>query len=302
MNRWSLGLLSLAWLVMCGTTIADEPIVVELWPGKPPGPEIQLGEERDTSGPNGRSVAGEPVIRLGDVSTPTITVMRPAADAPRTKTAVVICPGGGHHILAWDLEGTEVAEWLNKIGVTAILLKYRVPARNRDRVYESAVQDAQRAMRIARANAEAWDIDPERIGILGFSAGGQTAAMTSVMHRESLYDAIDATDQLSTRPNFAILVYPAWLIRDDNAALLPEVVIDEQTPPMFLAHAFDDGVRVENSLLLSLACKKVGVPVDLHVYATGGHGFGLRPTDEPCTRWPEACTRWLQRSGWLATE
>lgn len=250
----------------------------------------------------GRPVAGRPVIRLGDVATPTITVMKPAADAPQSRTAVVICPGGGHRILAWDLEGTEVAEWLNSIGVTAILLKYRVPARNPERIYESAVQDAQRAMRVVRQHAEEWDLDPERIGILGFSAGGQTAALTCVMHRESLYDAVDDVDQLSSKPNFAILVYPAWLIKDDNSALLPEVVIDEQTPPMFLAHAYDDGVRVENSLLLSLACKKVGVPVDLHVYATGGHGFGLRETEEPCSRWPAACTAWLKRSGLLAQE
>ena len=288
-------------LALVAVVRADEPETMPIWPDRPPGPEVTLeGEERDTSGPDGGRVAGRTVIRLGDVATPTLTIYRPAADAPRTDVAVIICPGGGHRILAWDLEGTEVAEWLNRIGVTAILLKYRVPARNPQRLYESAVQDAQRAVRIVRSRASDWGLSPDKIGILGFSAGAQTAAMTCVMHREALYDAKDAIDEQSPRPDFAILVYAAWLITDDQRSLLPEVKVDEQTPPMFLAHAYDDPVRVENSLLLTLALKRAGVPADLHVYATGGHGFGLRPTDEPCSRWPEACTAWMRRRGLLA--
>jgi acetyl esterase/lipase len=239
------------------------------------------------------------VIRLGNVTHPTLSVYRPK-HPNRSAAAVIVCPGGGHHILAWDLEGTEVAEWLNELGITAVVLKYRVPAtvRDPDRRWHAAVQDAQRAVSLVRANAERWDLNPHRIGMLGFSAGGQTAALTSIL-AERKYEAVDAHDEQPSRPNFTVLIYPAGLVTDDNAALRHFVRVDEQVPPMFFAHAYDDRARVENSVLLFLELKKREIPSELHVFATGGHGFGLRPTAEPVTRWPEHCEKWLYTMNFL---
>jgi acetyl esterase/lipase len=278
---------------------SQEPPVLELWPAQPPGETKKLEAEQDFTQPTDHQVAGKRVMRIGNVSTPTLTVYRPT-EATSNGTAVVICPGGGHHILAWDLEGTEVAEWLNSIGVTALLLKYRVPFRNPDKRWEAAVQDAQRAVSLARSHADEWKINPDRIGILGFSAGGQTAGYTCVLHRDRQYPRVDELDDASCRPDFAVLVYPAWLVKKDNSALEDVVQVDAETPPMFFAHAWDDPIRVENSLLMGTALKKAGVPCDVHVYAHGGHGFGLRPTEDPCTLWPKACEAWMQRNGWLA--
>lgn len=283
-------------LATCSSLLAQEPEVLEIWPGKPPGDTPELGPEQDMTTARDGKPAGRAVIRIGNVTTPTISLFRPPANKANG-AAVIICPGGGHRILAWDLEGTEVAQWLNSIGVTAVVLKYRVPFRNPDKKWEAAVQDAQRAMSLTRKNAEAWGIDPQRIGILGFSAGGQTAGYTSVLHRDRQYEKVDEVDDVSCRPDFTVLVYPAWLIKEDNSALADDVVVDAETPPMFLAHAWNDGIRMENSLLMAAALKQAGVACDLHVYATGGHGFGLRATNEPCSHWPEACERWMKRSG-----
>ena len=268
------------------------------WPNTPPGETKALEPERDFTKPEDRLIAGRKIIKLGNVSTPTISVFRPPADKDNG-ACVVICPGGGFHILAWDLEGTEVAEWLNSIGVTAVVLKYRVPARNPDKRWEAAVQDAQRAMCLVRSKASDWNIDPRRIGILGFSAGGCTAGYTAIFDDQKQYAPVDGIDQVSSRPDFAILVYAAYFVDESNTALRPELKVTERTPPMFFAHAFDDRVRVENSLLLAAALKKAGVDAELHVYSTGGHGFGLRPTDESCTRWSEPCAEWLRREGFL---
>jgi acetyl esterase/lipase len=272
---------------------AGPPDVIRVWPDRPPGETADIGEERDTSGPDSPTVAGRPVIRLGNVSKPTLTIYRPD-EKNNTGTAVIICPGGGHHILAWDLEGTEVAEWLVQHGVTAIVLKYRVPFRDKERRWLAAVQDAQRAVSLVRSRADEWRITSQRIGILGFSAGGETAALTSLLAQRQ-YEPLDDIDQVSSRPDFAVLVYPGALVEADNARLRQYVQATDQSPPMFFAHAFDDRVRVENSVLLFLELKKAGVPADLHVYATGGHGFGLRPTDEPCSQWPQHCLQWLRR-------
>lgn len=273
--------------------------IIPLWPGAAPGEETaDEASEVDTTTADSNRVAGRRVIRLGNVTKPTLERF-PAQPADNSGAAVVICPGGGHHILAYDLEGTEVAEWLQSIGVTGIVLKYRVPARDPNQRWTAAVQDAQRAVSVVRHHAESWKIDPQRIGILGFSAGGQTAALASVRAERS-YDPVDAADQVSHRPNFTALVYPAYLTdREERRELEPEVTVDEQSPPMFLVHAFDDGVPVENSLLLTLALKRNGVPAELHAYATGGHGFGMRRTSEPCTNWPVAFHQWLVRSSFV---
>jgi acetyl esterase/lipase len=278
---------------------ADEkPPVLALWPDKPPGETESIGEEKDMTKPTEGKVAGQRVIRLGNVSKPTITVYRPAKEK-ETGTAVVVCPGGGYHILAMDLEGTEVCRWLNDLGVTAVLLKYRVPARKGKPRHQAPLQDAQRAMSLVRSKAAEWGIDPKRIGMLGFSAGGHLTATASTHYASRAYEPIDDADKVSCRPDFAVLVYPAYLVNKQKDALTEDLHVNKDTPPMFLAHAGDDPVPSENSAVMYLALKRAGVPAELHLYASGGHGFGLRKTDKPYTAWPQRCGEWLKARGLL---
>jgi acetyl esterase/lipase len=275
---------------------AKEPESVKIWSGKAPGETKELPTEQDISKPGQGLVAGKPVIRLGNVSTPTIAIYRPAKDKD-TGAAVVVCPGGGHTILAYDLEGTEVAEWLNEIGVTAFVLKYRVPARDPKKRYGAAVQDAQRAMSLVRSKASEWNLDSRRIGILGFSAGGETAGLTALFE-ERQYEAQDEIDKVSSRPDFAVLIYPAYFADPKQGKLHDHFKVTKSAPPMFFAHAANDPVSPLNSLLLATELKKAGVTAELHLYATGGHGFGLRPqADKPCTQWPRECAAWMQTMG-----
>ncbi len=242
------------------------------------------------------------VKRISNVTRPTLTVFRPAKEKD-TGAAVVIAPGGGYNILAWDLEGTEVATWLNSIGVTGLVLKYRVPRRPgspKDQAPPQAQMDAQRAMSFVRSKAAEWHLDPKRIGMLGFSAGGHLTAWTSTNFDKRAYEPIDEVDKVSCRPDFTVLVYPAYLANKERDALVPEIRVTKQTPPMFFAHAWDDGVPAEGSILLFLALKKEKIPADLHVYATGGHGFGLRG-DKPCAKWPDRCAEWMKSQGFLKT-
>ncbi|MDX1948117.1 MAG: alpha/beta hydrolase [Pirellulaceae bacterium] len=267
---------------------AAEPEVLSLWPKDPPG-ESPMGPEAEMPARPGQK--GN-VIRLTNINRPTLTVYRP--EKPNG-AAVIICPGGGYSILAWDLEGTEVAEWLNKLGVTGIVLKYRVPAKE---PRTAPQQDVQRAVALVRSKRDQWQLDPERIGVLGFSAGGNLAARACLQYSKRLYDAVDAADQASCRPDFGVLIYPAYLA-DDAGQLKPEFAPTSQAPPIFFAHAYDDGVKAENSIALFLALKQAKVPAELHVYSTGGHGFGLRPSEHPVSTWPDRCRDWLVRSGVL---
>lgn len=278
---------------------AQEPTVLEVWPNQPPGRIAAQGEEADTSTAESNQVAGRPVIRLGNVSTPTLTVYSPPADR-NTGAAVLVCPGGGYNILAWDLEGTEVCEWLNSIGVTGILLKYRVPRPAGEPRPVEPLQDAQRSLGLVRQHADKWGIDPQRIGVLGFSAGGNLAAKLSNNFQQRQYAAIDATDEISCRPNFSILIYPAYLFDNNDPALVADdLPVSSETPPAFLTMAFDDRVGPENILRYALALKQVDVPVEVHLYPTGGHGYGLRKTEQAATTWPARCEEWLRASGWL---
>ena len=272
---------------------------IRLWPGKAPGDTQTLAAEQDTSKPNDGKVAGKSVIRLGNVSDPTITVYPAPADRA-TGAAVVVCPGGGYHILAMDLEGTEVCEWLNSIGVTGVLLKYRVPARPDREKYAAPLEDAQRAIRLVRLHADEWHIDNKRIGILGFSAGGHLAAAASTRFNQSTYPEADAADKLNCRPDFSVLVYPAYLTPDQaDTTVSPELTIGRMTPPTFLVMTEDDPIRVENVLVYTEALKKAGVPAELHVYPSGGHGYGLRPTALPVTHWPDLVAKWMDGRGLL---
>lgn len=271
---------------------------LDVWPGRPPGETRTLPPEADQTRANDRLVAGRPVIRLGNVSTPQLTVHRPD---PRLDTgaAVLICPGGGFNILAYDLEGTEVAAWLNRLGVTGIVLKYRVPARDPSRRWLAAVQDAQRAMSLVRSKAGEWGLRTDRLGILGFSAGGATAAYTALA-AERLYPAVDTADTVAWRPDFALLIYTGGFVERGQTTLSGVMPVGPSAPPMFLVHAFDDAVPVQNSLLLAAELRRQGGSAEVHVYDAGGHGYGLRPDPAlPVTSWPERAAAWLGRRGLL---
>src|SRR5690349_7461810 len=238
-------------------SLASEPTkVIELWNGPAPGDKGDIGEEADTTKPTDRPVAGKPVIRLGHVSKPTISIYRPPS-AKDTGVAVMVCPGGAYQILAMDLEGTEVCDWLNSIGVTGVLLKYRVPKRAGLEKHTAALQDAQRAMGLVRSKAKEWHLDPKRIGVLGFSAGGHLAAALSNNYGERTYPKVDEADAVSCRPDFAVVIYPGYLVvKDDNDKIAPDLNITSNTPPTFLAMAADDPVRVENALFYAAALHK----------------------------------------------
>jgi acetyl esterase/lipase len=300
MQRSACALLALTLVVAVGAgdlLPAAEPSTLDVWPGPAPGEKGKFGPERTQP----QKPGDKPVKLLTDISHPTLTVYRPARDKD-TGAAVLIAPGGGYNILAWDLEGEEVARWLNSIGVTGIILKYRVPRREgtpRDQPPVQALMDAQRAMSLVRSKASEWGLDQRRIGMLGFSAGGHLTAWTSTQHEGRAYPTVDQVDAVSCRPDFAVLIYPGGMDRKGDASS-PIAHVTAATPPMFLAHAADDPVSCRNSVEMFLALKDAKVKAELHVYTSGGHGFGLRPSDHPCSSWPKRCEEWLRDQGLLA--
>lgn len=276
-----------AWLPAPGHTTLD------LWPHGAPGTPANAAPEVDTTTSKDRMVAGKPVIRLGNVSQPTLTVYAPRGKS--TGAAIVVFPGGAYRILAIDLEGTEVCDWLNSVGITCLLLKYRVPDSGPYPKSSAALQDAQRALGIVRSHASEWHIDPNRIGVLGFSAGAHLAAALSTHFDQRIYDSVDAVDQVSCRPDFAVIVYPGYLaLSEQNFAPNPEIHLTSQTPPSFIVQAEDDPVHVENSTVYFLALKNTKVPAEMHIFSNGGHGYGLRRTELPVTTWPKLVETWLQ--------
>lgn len=280
----------LSSITLAQTKIGPLPI----WAGAAPGETGDIGEEREMTKATDPLIAGRPVIRLGNVSVPTITVYKPPKKRD-TGATVVVFPGGAYTILALDLEGTEVCAWLNSIGVTGVLLKYRVPARAGQPRYFAALQDAQRALGLVRSRAKEWGIDPNRIGVLGFSAGGHLAAALSNNFEKREYDSIDESDGVSCRPDFAVIIYPGYLAqRAQNDAVSPELKISSQTPPTFLVQTEDDPVRVENSVSYYVALKNGKVPAEMHLYSSGGHGYGLRQSDKTVTGWPKLVETWMR--------
>ena len=264
-------------------------ITLPLWPH----PQSNAGPEIDATTAKDNLVAGKPVVRLTNVASPTITLYTPAGKS--TGAAVVVFPGGSYRILAIDLEGTEVCDWLNSIGVTCVLLKYRVPDSGPYPKSSAALQDAQRALGMVRAHDSEWHIDPNRVGVLGFSAGAHLAAALSTHFDQRLYDPVDAADQLSCRPNFAVIVYPGYLaLAEQNFAPNPDISVTSETPPSFIVQAEDDPVHVENATVYFLALKNAKVPAEMHIYAQGGHGYGLRRTALPVTTWPQTLETWLR--------
>lgn len=287
-------------LLTAAAAFATGPRPIALWPGRAPGDTTTLPPEADLTKPTENLIAGRPIIRLGNVSDPTIAIYSP--DATRnTGAAILVCPGGGYHILAMDLEGTEVCAWLQSIGVTGVLLKYRVPAREGRPEYAAPLQDAQRALGLVRAKAKEFGIDPRRIGVLGFSAGGNLAAMLSNNYATRTYPKVDDADAVSCRPDFCVLIYPGGLADEKkNNALPPEIRVSaDRTPPTFIAMSEDDPVRVENALSYYTALKDANVPVEMHLYPTGGHGYGLRRTADLVTTWPDRVVDWMRAAGWL---
>jgi acetyl esterase/lipase len=276
-----------------------------IWPGVVPGAQPLSGPETSRTTERDDLVAGKPWVYVERVSQPTMTVYSPTGK--NTGAAVVVFPGGGYSILAIDLEGTEVCDWLTAKGITCVLLKYRVPGDRlepRSGPYPKsalALEDAQRAVGLVRFHAAEWHIDPHKIGVLGFSAGGHLAAAISTHFERRLYPAVDPADKVSCRPDFAVALYPGHLSLAANSIRLnPDIAahITRQTPPTFLLQNEDDHVdRVEDSLSYYAALKKAGVPVEMHLYAQGGHAFGLRRTKFSATAWPQLVETWLGSIG-----
>jgi acetyl esterase/lipase len=274
-----------------------------IWPGAAPdsppvdGSEI-AGTVIDDAG-KPRLVGGKPWTYVDKVSQPTITVYSPRKR--NTGAAIVVFPGGGYNVLAIDLEGSEVCDWLTPRGITCVLLKYRVPCAKTGPYLDCpmALQDAQRAVGLVRSQAARWNIDPRKIGVLGFSAGGHMVAALSTHFATRRYAAVDAADTVSCRPDFAVALYPGHLAsREEHFVLNPDIEVTAQTPPTFLLQAQDDPVdAVENSLVYFSALRRAGVVAEMHLFATGGHAFGLRPAESPITRWPLLVESWLAALG-----
>jgi acetyl esterase/lipase len=302
--KWGLALTVLAGGLIAASARGAEPLVVELWPGKVPG-DVGL-KEAEISRIHQSPIVG-PTRLIRNVTRPSVTIYRPAPEK-NTGTAMVICPGGGYWDLYWELEGEEVAAWLNSVGITGIILKYRCPRRPGEPEREPPLGpqlDAQRAVSLVRSRAAEWGINPGRIGIVGFSAGGHLAFATAAGFAKRKYDPIDAIDAVSCRPDFAVLCYSGYFKARDKSELRPAITIPAGTPPIFLAHASDDheshgGSLPENSVLLYLALRQTGVPAELHVFATGDHDFGVRQNEKLPSSWPRLCLSWLRSQGLLA--
>ncbi|SEW37617.1 Acetyl esterase/lipase [Chitinophaga sp. YR573] len=270
-------------LIMTGMHVfSQDKDIIHLWPGNVPGETAAKKAAVPTSD------TSRGVTRLTDVTDPTIQVFRPTGKG--NGAAIVICPGGGYQILAINLEGYEIAKWLNKLGFTAFVLQYRVPKKQ-----EGALQDVQRAIRIVRSQARQWQLDPEKIGVMGFSAGGSLSARISTLYNKDSYTKIDAADEVSAKPAFALLIYPAYLDQGANNTLTPELAVDAQTPPMFLFATADDPYG-NSALVMAGALRNAKVPVELHFYAHGGHGYGLRPGNSAADVWPALAQKWLEKT------
>lgn len=291
--------LALVAFVTSLAAAADPPAPIDLWPGTAPGEKGNIGPEGP---PPLKPGAKGPSKSITNVTKPTIAVYKPAKEID-TGAAIVIAPGGGYNVLAFEHEGTMVAEWLQSIGVTGVLLKYRVPRRpdqSKDAPPIGALQDAQRAISITRAKAGEWGIDPNRIGFIGFSAGGHLGAWVSTNSDKRSYEAVDVSDKASCRPDFAVLIYPGGVLQKENKALFrPEIRVAKDTPPTFLAVAVNDTGSFDGTLALMKALKDAGVKSEIHVYSDGGHGFGMRAGDKPHNAWPKRCEEWLRGEGLL---
>lgn len=272
------------FIVVILTTVGySQPSVpVYLWPDKVPGQQEVKHPPVQTPNTSGN------VIRLTDVTNPAYFVFKPES-GKGNGTGIVICPGGGYNILAFDKEGTEIAEWLNGLGITAFVLQYRVPKNQ-----EGALMDAQRCIRLIRSRAQEYGVESGKLGIMGFSAGGSLSARASTLYNKRTYLPVDQADSLSCRPDFALLIYPAYLDQGSDRKLTPELIVNQNTPPMFLFATADD-TWGNSALVMAGALRDAKIPVVLHFLAEGGHGYGLRPGNIAGETWPGLARIWLKK-------
>lgn len=270
-------------LLMTGTQVFSQgKDIIHIWPGNVPG-ETSPKQAALTTADSSHGVT-----RLTDITDPVIQVFKPTGKG--NGAAVVVCPGGGYQILAINLEGYEIAKWLTQQGFTAFVLQYRVPNKQ-----TGALQDVQRAIRLVRSRAKEWQLNPDKIGVMGFSAGGSLSARVSTLYDKDTYPKIDDADKLSCKPAFALLIYPAYLDQGNNRSLTPELAVNAQTPPMFLFATADDPYG-NSALVMAGALRDAKVPVELHFYANGGHGYGLRAGNNAADVWPALAQKWLEKT------
>ena len=272
-----------AILTMSLSSFSQKKEIIKLWSGNIPG------EQKEKQAPVITTTNNDNVLRYTTVTDPAIEVWLPEPEK-NNGVGVIVCPGGGYNILAYDKEGTEIAAWLNKLGYTSFVLQYRVPNNK-----EGALQDAQRAIRIVRKNAKRWNLNAEMTGIMGFSAGGSLSVRAATLFNKRSYSPVDATDSLSCRPAFAILIYPAYLDQGEGRSLTPELKLTKDTPPFFIFQTADD-TYANSALVMTTALRDAKVPVELHIYPTGGHGYGLRSGNTAPEAWPPLAEKWLKRN------
>ncbi|MDR1283591.1 MAG: alpha/beta hydrolase [Opitutaceae bacterium] len=277
--------------------LAMKPVAeLKLWQGSAPGEKAgTIGEEKTESGKE-----TPPISRIRNVTEPTLAVYQPDS-GKATGTCILVFPGGGYSILAYNHEGTEIAHWLNSIGITAVVVKYRVPRRAGHPKHLAPLQDAQRAIRLVRQNAETWKIDARKTGVLGFSAGAHLALMLATGYNEKSYESVDSADQLSARPDFAVPVYLAYALGEKvdqkrvDVPLAEDIRVTRDTPPMFLSVCDDDPVGSMGSVQLYMKLRATGIPCELHVFVKGGHGYGIRSNRGPAAGWNRLCEDWLKQ-------
>jgi len=267
--------------MLSSITYSQKNEVVHLWPGAVPG------ELKTKNPPVIAASQNDNILRISEVTDPAMEVFLPNP-AESNRSAVIICPGGGYQILAYDLEGTEIAAWLNKLGYTAFILQYRVPEKK-----AGALQDIQRAIRIAKSNSLKWNIDADKIGVMGFSAGGSLSARAATLFNRKTYIPVDRSDSLSCRPSFMMLIYPASLDLGPDHTLTPELEMSKDVPPAFIFQTADDPYG-NSSLVMAAAMRNAKLPVELHMLADGGHGYGLRPGMTAAETWPVMAGNWLR--------
>jgi acetyl esterase/lipase len=273
----------IAFLLVSMNIFPQSKNLIYIWPDKVPG------EKKEKQQPVIAESKNDSVLRIAEITNPAFEVF-PASPSSANGAAVIICPGGGYSILAYDKEGTEVAAWLNSMGISAFVLQYRVPQKK-----EGALQDVQRALRLVRQNAGKFNIDQEMIGVMGFSAGGSLSARSATLFNSMTYQAVDKTDSISCRPSFALLIYPAYLDQGPDFTLTPELKLSKDLPPMFIFQTADD-THANSSLVMTAALRKFKIPVELHLMAEGGHGYGLRKGINAAETWPVLAEKWFSRT------
>jgi acetyl esterase/lipase len=270
-------------LLATATSLLPASTIVDVWPeGHMPG--------KGAKDPEAEVPRNDGFHRITNVSRPTLTLFAAPAKDVKAAPVMIVCPGGGYSYTVVDKEGSEIAAWLNKNGVTALVLKYRTP-NNR----EGALQDIQRAISLTRAKSVEWNIDPKRVGVIGFSAGGNLAAKAGTQFDARSYPVLDAVDQQSCRPDFAVLVYPAYL-DDKNGHVSPDLNLKASIPPTLIVHSDDDKTHVVGSKVYHAALDEAKIAHDFKLYATGGHGYGLH-CEREAKVWPDDALKWLQKIG-----